>query len=430
MKKKFITYLLGNFGTKLLSFILVPIYTSFLLPGEYGTYDYWITMTSLCVGVISLQLSQGTYTQLLKFRQNESNCSNIITSSIHILIIEIIVVFLVMIILLLLNFQYTFYVVSLIILMILYDFFNQGIARGLEKNELMVISSLLLSFFMLTSTVILLYIKQDKGVNIEILFIGQLIGLTISTLYTCFSLFRHKIFSNFTFKLMSKQYYLMLLLFCLPLIPNTVSWWIMNVSDRIIIVNYLGESYNGTYAIANKFPSLLFMINSIVTMVWQDQAIITYQDKNKGLYYTEQLKKYVVVQFIALVLFTILFRILAPFLLHNEFIGATKYVPLLGLSALFSGIASFYGTFYLSSGQTKGAFVTSVFGAIINILVNLLFIKSFGLYAAIFSTIVSFISITFIRIKKFKNELKLEYPFKYTIFGITIFTLTYIILYL
>ena len=430
MKKKFIIYLLGNFGTKFFSFVLVPIYTSFLLPGEFGTYDYWLTISTLAVSVIGLQLSQATYTHLLKFKKKDQECNQIITSSIHILLLQILIALLMMIVLILLNFKYTFYIIPIIILLIINDFLNQGIARGLEKNEIMVISSLLLSFFTLTSTVYLLYNNQYKGYNIEILFIGQIIGVSIGSIYTFLVLLKHKVFSDFTITLLPKKQYLMLILFALPLIPNTVSWWIMNVSDRLIIVNYLGESTNGIYAMANRFPSLLLMINSIVTMVWQDQAIITFEDENKGLYYTAQLKKYVVVQMIALVLFTIIFRIFAPLLLQNGFFIAIPYVPLLGLSVVFSGIASFYGTFYLSSGHTKGAFYTSIYGALINLIINLLLIKSFGLYAAVFSTIFAFIAITFIRINKFRKELDLRYPYMYTILGIIIFGLVYIIFYL
>ena len=46
-------------------------------------------------------------------------------------------------------------------------------------------------------------------------------------------------------------------LYSLPLIPNKVSWTVINLSDRIIIMNVLGSSEAGLYAVAYKFPNLM-----------------------------------------------------------------------------------------------------------------------------------------------------------------------------
>ena len=38
--KNTVIIMLGNFGTKLISFLLLPLYTSILSTEEYGTYDF------------------------------------------------------------------------------------------------------------------------------------------------------------------------------------------------------------------------------------------------------------------------------------------------------------------------------------------------------------------------------------------------------
>lgn len=47
---------IGQFGTKLLSFFLVPLYTYVLTTEEYGTYDLLNTTTSLLIPILSLNI--------------------------------------------------------------------------------------------------------------------------------------------------------------------------------------------------------------------------------------------------------------------------------------------------------------------------------------------------------------------------------------
>ena len=45
--------------------------------------------------------------------------------------------------------------------------------------------------------------------------------------------------------------------YSLPLIPNKISWTIINLSDRLVIINTIGSSAAGLYAVAYKFPTLM-----------------------------------------------------------------------------------------------------------------------------------------------------------------------------
>ena len=47
---------IGQFGTKLLSFFLVPLYTYVLSTADYGTYDLMNTTVSLLVPILSLNI--------------------------------------------------------------------------------------------------------------------------------------------------------------------------------------------------------------------------------------------------------------------------------------------------------------------------------------------------------------------------------------
>ena len=55
----------GQFGTKLLTFFLVPLYTSVLTSAEYGTYDLYSAMVGLFVPILTLNISDATTVFLL-----------------------------------------------------------------------------------------------------------------------------------------------------------------------------------------------------------------------------------------------------------------------------------------------------------------------------------------------------------------------------
>ena len=55
----------GQFGTKLLSFFLVPLYTSVLTSAEYGTYDLYSATVSLFVPILTLNIADSTTIFLL-----------------------------------------------------------------------------------------------------------------------------------------------------------------------------------------------------------------------------------------------------------------------------------------------------------------------------------------------------------------------------
>ena len=84
------------------------------------------------------------------------------------------------------------------------------------------------------------------------------------------------------------------------------------------------------------------------------------------------------------------------------------YIPFYYMGTVFQSFASFYGVGYLRSKQTGKAFSTSVYGAIINAMVNFLLIKSIGLQAASISTFIGFFIMWLLREKQNRDELQIE----------------------
>src|SRR5690606_32563819 len=57
--------------------------------------------------------------------------------------------------------------------------------------------------------------------------------------------------------------------YSLPLVPNTISWWLINSANKYLILMFLGIQENGIFAMSNRFPVILVMINQVFTLAWQ-----------------------------------------------------------------------------------------------------------------------------------------------------------------
>ena len=54
-------YAIGSFGSKILSLLIVPLYTFFIVPEELGNYDLILTTVNLLIPIITLQITGAAY---------------------------------------------------------------------------------------------------------------------------------------------------------------------------------------------------------------------------------------------------------------------------------------------------------------------------------------------------------------------------------
>ena len=76
-----------------------------------------------------------------------------------------------------------------------------------------------------------------------------------------------------------------MLVYCIPMIPNSIMWWITDASDKYMIAFFVGVSSNGIYALAKKIPSVLSMLHSVFFQAWQLSAVEESEAKDKSHYY-------------------------------------------------------------------------------------------------------------------------------------------------
>ena len=401
--KNTMIYAIGNLGSKLLTFLMLPVYTMFLTTIEYGKFDIIVTTVALVLPIVSFQVTDGIYRFILT-EENEETRKKTISSGAYVVIKNLIIftigyfavgVFI--------NIEYKYFIYFYIVTMLIYTFLAQTI-RGLKKNVDFAVAGIVVTVVTVILNLIFIVLLEMK---VEGLILAYIIAYTIAIIYIQY---KTKIISVISFKNVEKEEERKLKKYSLPLIPNVISWWVMNASDRYMIKIFIGDGFNGLYAASNKFSSVIVIINSFFSLAWQESAITEYNAKDRDEYYTQMFNAYMKFQMTTAIVLIAGTKVFFDILIQVEFREGYVIVPIMYIASVFSAFSVFYGTGYQSANDTKGSFYTTVYGAVINIILNVILIPNIGMIGAAISTMISYIIVWIIRVRQTKKyfDIKIE----------------------
>ena len=219
--------------------------------------------------------------------------------------------------------------------------------------------------------------------------------------------------------------------YSIPLVPNQVSWWIINVSDRTIITYILGIGINGIYSAATKFSSICTTLFNIFNLTWAESASLYIKDKDSSAYFSN-IMNITLKLFVSLCLGIIAFM---PFvfklLITGEGYASAYYqIPILLVAVIFNIFVSFVGSLYVALKKSKEIAKTSIYCAIINISVNLALVKFIGLYAASISTLAAYLAMSIYRYLDVQKYVKLKFDKKFIFNSIVMITIVIVLYYI
>lgn len=397
-----IIFAIGNLGTKLMIFFLVPLYTYTLTTSEFGMVDLLTTTINLLIPIFTLSI----FDSVLRFvmDKNYDRQAVLINALMIIFFGSVALLMLYPVLILLLPFdEYIFYFYLLLLAQSIFITLSQYIrAKGMVK--LFALSGIINAFILLVCNMFFLGLLHWA---IEGFLVSLIIANVVSGLFVFIGgrVKRDLNPNKININLMKEM-----LQYSIPLIPNTLMWWIMGFSDRYIITYFLGLSANGLYAVATKIPSILNIINSIFIQAWQMSAIEEAESKNKTSFYSNVFNVFSMTMLISTSLILVHLKYIVGILVADTYYEAWEYVPFLLLGVVFASFSGFLGTNYIASKKTTGVFKTSVVGAILNIVLNIILIPILGINGAAIGTMISFAVVWLLRIIDTKQfvEIKLN----------------------
>lgn len=404
---------IGNLSTQIISFFLLPLYTSILSTKDYGIYDLLITVSTFILPIITLLMEEALFRFLIDCKDENEIKETISQSIIFIFFNTIIITILFLISSFFIKTEYNLifllYIISNIFVVI-----KNAITRGTGKIKVYTVSNFLSSLIIIILNLIMI-LKLNLGV------ISLLVSTTITNfLISIIILIKLKITKYISFKSINPKKIKQMLKYSLPLVPNSISWGIINLSDRIIISNVLGPAANGIYSIAYKFPNIINTIYGFFYTSWQEISAKVLNDDNPEKFYNTIFKHLKRFTWSILIVIIAILPLIFDFIIKKEFAKSYTYIPILILAIYYSNISGFLGGIFSAYKDTKIMGKSTIIAAIINLIINIALIKHTGLWAAAISTLISTLFIYLYRLYTIKKYITFEKQIKENIFMIII----------
>lgn len=392
---------IGKICTQLITFFLLPLYTAVLTSEEYGVVDLLNTLVSLFLPIVTLQLEQGIFRYLIDCRQNKEQQKKVISSTFIFIARQTVIYIIIFIIAsFFINNPYKYFLATNLVACMFSSVMLQ-ICRGLGDNTKYAIGSFLSGFVTVVLNVIFIVAFKLGAYG---MLMATLIGNVACAVYILFS---RKIYEYISLKKYDKALVKEIVKYSLPLVPNIISWWIVNASDRAIISGVLGIAKNGIFSAAYKFSNVFSTLYNVFNLTWTESAAMYIDTDDRNEFFSKIFD--VTVRFFGcLALGIIAFMpFVFPILINEKFAEAYNQIPVLMLGSFFSVLVSFIGSIYVAKKITKEIAKTSILAAIINLVINIGTIKWIGLYAASLSTVISYFTMFIYRMIDSKKYVKL-----------------------
>lgn len=395
---------IGNAGSKLLIFLMLPFYTKWLSPEDYGEYDLLLVYTSILINIITLSLSEAVF--VLPKGKSKTEQRSFFSSALLLSLALLVISFL---ILYYLNSFWTnagvnnvityhfVYFYSIIITTFLQSFLQQ-FARSIDEIKTYAYSGLILVISVVITSFLLI---PQYGLNGY--FTSQILSFSISSIFTFFAIkaYQYLKISDFSVSTIKQM-----LRYSIPLVPNGIMWWLVSSLNRPLINQYVGTEAVGLFAVANKFPSILILIFNVFMYSWQISVMEEYGKDNFQLFYNKIFRYIMVIMVLFIIILSLGSQFIFTTLLDDNYYSAWKLVPILSLSVIFSSISGLSGTVFSATLNSKYYFYSSLWGALSSIVLNILLIPYFGLIGASISVVLSFFTMAISRLYFSRNFVK------------------------
>lgn len=382
-------FAIGTFSSKVLVFLLMPLYTKVLSEAQYGTVDLMVQVGNFLLPLVSCGIVNG----IIRFGLDKyykkrdvftTGFLTILFGFIILLILEPILVHVPY-----LN-ENTMMIYVFVLMSSMRSLCSQFVrAKGYVK--LYAIDGLLSTATTIFFNVLYLVVLK-WGINGYML--AMISADTLSTLFLFYVAGLRRYLHIRGLNLSTSRE---MLRYSIPMIPNSIFWWVNNMASRYMIAYFMGEEYNGLFAVAYKIPTIIVLMSNIFMDAWQMSAVSDSPDK-RASFFTRVFLFYqslICTAASGLILFS---KVITMILVSDSFYESWKYIPLLLLSTIFSCMSTFLGSVYMVEKKSMLNFITTGIGAVINVVLNFLFIPIFGVNGAAFATFLSYFVVFVLRV--------------------------------
>ncbi len=381
--KSSIWYTICNFVQKGIAFFVVPIYTRVLTVDEYGEWSVFQSWRDILLIFASLYLFAGVYTKTLVDIQDDRDRY---TSSMQ-------------------GLGTLFTLAFFLIYFPFHDWFNGKIGLDTPCFILLflyflgfpafsfwstrlkveyrywpfVIMTIIMAAAIPTLSLLLLF---NTDLRAKALIMGYLlVHCAVGLFFYVYHFIKGKCFYNL-------KYWKYALKFNIPLIPHYLSIMVLGQADRIMIKHYKGDGDAGIYSFAYQIASA---INMVISAIDSTRVPWTYEQlKDKNYPRIAKVSTLLLLMMAGVTLFAALVSPEIILIGGKNYKPAVYVIPVVALGVYFTFCYSIFSTIQFYYGATKYVMVASVIGAVLNVVLNAIFIPKVGFIAAAYTTLICY----------------------------------------
>lgn len=401
-KKKVLTnsllYTSGNVLLKFFSFLLIPLYTSFLTPDQYGIVNLALGF----VAVVSLIIMSGLQFSIFRFYADIKDNSGLVAKMISSVFCSLTITGIAISCILIISQKIWCKIIfddipfiPIVLLAILISLVSavytvyQDMLKGMQQAKKSVVLSYLF-FFLLLILNIITVVTLRWGAN----------GILISTFAVNFFMVCIMVIDLRSNRLLNLELDTRIIKelfhYSLPLVPHTLAYSITNLFSKVIVNTKLSTSMLGLYSLASQFGGVADVVSNSVQSAFQPWLFVKLNDKDN--YERSEIEVRTLTNQL-LWLYGLIYIIIGAFskevidfMTVNSYHSAWQYIPFLIMAVAIKSPLYFYLNFlYYHKNATKYVFITTLYGCVASISLTWLLVPVLGIYGAICADIAALV---------------------------------------
>lgn len=394
------SYAVCSIIQRCISFFTMPFFARILTKEQYGQVTIYGSWSGILSIILTLNLAYGSFsTAMIKFEHDRYSYISSIEGICLVLSSLFLVIYLPFQNLLNKLFELPTFIMCFMVIEILcltaFQLWS-GKQRFEYKYKLVIAITLFMTFLSVFLQYFIVITNEEKGY-------ARIIGAALATIIVGLFFYIWNAFKGK--KLFNKTYWKYALGFNIPLLAYYLSQIIFNQSDRIMISHIVGTDKAAEYGVAYNLAFILtFVLNAI-----NNSYVPWYYGKIKeGKAQENRSVSLGIAGIMALLIIGVIW--FAPEIISimagKQYLNAVYVVPPVAISLLLLFYSQLFINVEFYYEEKKKLVWASIGSALINIVLNLIFLKLFGFIAAAYTTLISYIVFAFANCIAMKKVLK------------------------
>lgn len=405
-------YALMNVGTKLIAFLMLPIYTLYLSTAEMGVFENIEALVSMLTFLVIFGTDNALAYYFFKTEdenEKEKYVRNVLSIRLYI----------------------AFF---LFLLFVLLGPYISTLFLGSSKySELFMLAGSVLLIDAVITLILTYYRFQFKakkvaGLTVFRLFLVALVSYAFLRFFELKveSVYLARLFSGFLiiallifpvikflrFKI-DRDIVKLILIYGAPLVPASIAFWVITFANRFFLTQFESLESAGIYGVAMKFAAMISLLTSSVQMAWRPYSLSIQKKDNAPQIFANFSVIILAIGMLGLTVVATAAPLLVDLMVSgNDYKEASQYVAILSLGSFLSFYYLIISVGLFIKEKTKVISKYVMISSAISIVLNIVLIPFLSIWGAVIALVLSYLFVNYVIFKKSQEVYPIPFPMK------------------